>query len=182
MNTTLPLVALTALAAWSLAGTDVAPDPSSPVADAVRSSAGRAAINFIAAAEDMPAAKYAFKPTPAQMSFGDAIAHMAAGNDTYCSSIGGVAAPKRSALAAGASKEELIARLKETFEFCKSALGSVDDSRLDEKVAYFGEQTSRAAVMVSAAEEWAGHYSQIAVYLRLNGLVPPTAKPKAAQS
>jgi hypothetical protein len=30
--------------------------------------------------------------------------------------------------------------------------------------------------MVAAAEEWAGHYSQLAVYLRLNGLLPPTAK------
>jgi uncharacterized damage-inducible protein DinB len=182
MNPTLPLVALTALGAWSLAGTSAAPDPGSPVSDAVRSSAGRAATNFVAAAEDMPAAKYGFKPTPAQMSFGEAIAHMAAGNDTYCSSIGGVAAPKRSALAEGASKEELVARLKETFQFCESVLARVDDSRLDQKVPYFGEQASRAAVMVSAAEEWAGHYSQIAVYLRLNGLVPPTAKPRAAQS
>jgi uncharacterized damage-inducible protein DinB len=182
MNMTFPLMALTALAAWSLAGTNTGPDPASPVADAIRSSAGRAATNFVAAAEEMPAAKYGFKPTPAQMSFGEAIAHMAAGNDTYCSSIGGVAAPKRSALAAGASKEVLVARLKETFQFCESALAAVDDSRLGETVPYFGEQTSRAAVMVAAAEEWAGHYSQIAVYLRLNGLVPPTAKPRAAQS
>jgi uncharacterized damage-inducible protein DinB len=183
MNATLPLVVLTTLAAWSLARTGAVPDAASPVAEAVRSSAGRAATNFIAAAEDMPAAKYGFKPTPAQMSFGDAIAHMAAGNDAYCSSIGGVAAPKRSALAAGAAKESLVARLKETFQFCESALAGVDDSRLDEKVSYFGEQNvSRAAVMVAAAEEWAGHYSQIAVYLRLNGLVPPTAKPRAAQS
>jgi hypothetical protein len=30
--------------------------------------------------------------------------------------------------------------------------------------------------MVTAAEEWGGHYSQLAVYLLLNGLVPPTAK------
>jgi uncharacterized damage-inducible protein DinB len=182
MSTTFPLIALTVLAAWSLAGTNAALDPASPVADAVRSSAGRAATNFIAAAEDMPAAKYGFKPTPAQMSFGEAIAHMAAGNDAYCSSIGSVAAPKRSALAVGASKEALVARLKETFQFCESTLAGVDDSRLHETVAYFGEQTSRAAVMVSAAEEWAGHYSQIAIYLRLNGLVPPTAKPRAAQS
>jgi len=182
MNTTFPLVALTALAAWSLPGTNAAPDPASPVADAVRSSAGRAATNFIAAAEDMPAAKYGFKPTPAQMSFGEAIAHMAAGNDTYCSSIGGVAAPKRPALAPGASKEALVARLEETFQFCESALAGMDDARLHETVAYFGEQASRAAVMVAAAEEWAGHYSQIAVYLRLNGLVPPTAKPRATQS
>ena len=183
MNPTLPLVALTALAAWSMAETGAGPDAASPVAEAVRSSAGRAATNFITAAEDMPAAKYGFKPTPAQMSFGEAIAHMAGGNDAFCSSIGGVAAPKRSPLRAGAAKDELVARLKETFEFCESALAPLDDSRLQEKVSYFGEQNaSRAAVMVAAAEEWAGHYSQIAVYLRLNGLVPPTAKPRAAQS
>jgi uncharacterized damage-inducible protein DinB len=182
MHSTLPFATLTALAAWSLAGPGAVPDAASPVAEAIRSSAGRAANNFIAAAEGMPAAKYGFKPTPAQMSFGEAIAHMAAGNDTYCSSIGGVTAPKRAALTAGASKEQLVTRLKETFQFCESSLAGVDDSRLGETVPYFGDQTTRAAVMVAAAEEWAGHYSQIAVYLRLNGLVPPTAKPRAAQS
>ncbi|MGH7525702.1 MAG: DinB family protein [Gemmatimonadales bacterium] len=174
MNTPLPLIAL---AAWSLAAAGAVPDPASPVSEAVRSSIGRAASNFITAAEDMPAARYGFKPTPAQMSFGDVIAHMAAGNDALCSSIGGVAAPKRSEVGAGAPKEKLVARLRETFQFCESALAQVNDSRLGEKVPYFGDQAvSRAAVMVAAAEEWAGHYSQLAVYLRLNGLIPPTAK------
>ena len=183
MNTTIPSSALIVLAAWSLVEASAEPDPSSPVAEAVRSSVGRAATNFITAAEDMPAAKYGFKPTAAQMSFGEVIAHMATGNDALCSSIGGVAAPKRSALAPGAPKEKLVTRLRETFRFCESALAGLDDSRLNEKVPYFGEQAvSRAAVMVAAAEEWAGHYSQIAVYLRLNGLVPPTAKRRPAES
>jgi hypothetical protein len=177
MTPTPPLLALVALAAWSLAGTSALPSPASALAEAVRSSAGRAATNFLTAAEDMPAAKYGFKPSPAQMSFGDVIAHMAAGNDALCSSIGGVGLPKRSAMPTGAPKEKLLVRLNETFQFCESALAGVDDSQLDAKVPYFGGQTvSRAAVMVAAAEEWAGHYSQIAVYLRLNGLQPPTAK------
>jgi hypothetical protein len=111
------------------------------------------------------------------MSFGDVIGHMAAGNDALCSSIGGVTPPKRSEVAAGGPKEKLVARLRETFQFCESALAKVNDSRLGEKVPYFGErEVSRAQAMVAAAEEWAGHYSQLAVYLRLNGLVPPTAK------
>ncbi len=125
----------------------------------------------------MPPDKYGYKPTPAQMSFGDVIGHMSAGNDALCSGIGGVAVPQRSALAARASKEQLVARLRETFQFCKTALAKVNDSKLGEKVPYFGDQeTTRGQVMVAAAEEWAGHYSQIAVYLRLNGLIPPTAK------
>ena len=93
MNTPLQLIAL---ATWSLGATGAAQDPVTPVSGALRSAAGRAESNFIAAAEEMPAGKYGFRPTPAQMSFGDVIAHMAAGNDALCSSIGGVAPPKRS--------------------------------------------------------------------------------------
>jgi hypothetical protein len=174
MNTPLRLLAL---AACSLAATSAAQDPATPVSDAVRATAKRAQGNFVAAAEEMPAGKYGFKPTPAQMSFGDVVMHMAAGNDALCSSIGGLAAPKRSEVAAGAPKEKLVARLRETFEFCESALAKLDDSRLAGRVPYFGDrEITRAEAMVAAAEEWAGHYSQLAVYLRLNGLLPPTAK------
>lgn len=177
-------VLLITLATWSVAVTGAAQslpraprgDPVAPVSDAVRSAAARAGTNFIAAAERMPAGTYGFRPTPAQLSFGDVIGHMSAGNDALCSSIGGVAPPKRSAVAGGAPKEKLVARLRETFQFCESALAKVNDSRLGEKVPYFGDQElPRARVMVAAAEEWAGHYSQLAVYLRLNGLLPPTA-------
>src|SRR5919112_1487587 len=109
-------------------------DSATPVSQAVRAAAGRAASNFVRAAEEMPAEKYGFKPTPAQMSFGDVIGHMSAGNDALCSSIGGMAAPKRSEVAAGAQKEKLVARLRETFQFCASALAKVNDLRLAEKV------------------------------------------------
>jgi hypothetical protein len=170
----LPL--LVALATSTIAATVAAQDSATPVSNAVRSAADRAATNFIAAAEEMPADKYGFKPTPAQMSFGEVIGHIAAGSDALCSSIAGVTPPKRSALNAGAQKEKLVARLREAFQFCQSALAKVEDSKLGEKISYFGDDASRAQVMVAAAEEWAGHYSQLAVYLRLNGLLPPTAR------
>ena len=173
MQTTLLLIVF---ATCFFAESVAAQNSAAPVSNAVRSAADRAATNFIAAAEEMPAEKYGYKPTPAQMSFGDVIAHMSAGNNALCSSIGGVAAPKRSAVAAGAQKERLVEQLRVTFQFCRSALAKVNDSRLAEKVPYFGDQKlSRAQVMLAAAEEWGGHYSQIAVYLRLNGLVPPSA-------
>ena len=173
MQTTLLLIVF---ATCFFAESVAAQNSAAPVSNAVRSAADRAATNFIAVAEEMPAEKYGYKPTPAQMSFGDVIAHMSAGNDALCSSIGGVAPPKRSAVAAGAQKEKLVERLRVTFHLCRSALAKVNDSRLAEKVPYFGDQKlSRAQVMLAAAEEWGGHYSQIAVYLRLNGLVPPSA-------
>jgi hypothetical protein len=185
MRTPLPFISLASLAVCCLTSAVAAQSPpraqrgapASPVADALRSHVQRAGRNLLAAAEEMPAGKYGFKPTPAQMSFGEVIAHVAAGSDALCSSIGGLAPPKRAELGAGAPKEKLVDRLRDTFRFCESALAKLDDSKLSGKVPYFGaDEVPRADVMFAAAEEWAGHYSQLAVYLRLNGLVPPTAR------
>ncbi len=168
---------LTALALSWLAATGAAQDPAAPVSDALRAALQRAAKNLVAAAEEMPAAKYGFKPTPAQMSVAEVVAHLAEGNDYLCSKIAGAAAPKRAELGKDAAKAALVARLRETFEFCRSALAKVDDSNLGAKIPFFGNrEVSRAEAMLVAVEDWADHYSQLAIYLRLNGLLPPTAK------
>jgi hypothetical protein len=41
-----------------------------------------------------------------------------------------------------------------------------------------GRQVTRAQAILATAQDWADHYSQLAIYLRLNGLLPPTAKQK----
>ena len=89
-----------------------AQDARNPVSDALRSQEQRRGKNLVEAAEDMPAEKYGFKPTPAQMSFGDVVVHLAEGNDDLCSAITGVAAPQRSKVAATEAKDKLVARLK----------------------------------------------------------------------
>ena len=76
----------------------------SPVADAFRMELQRQAKNLIAAANEMPADKYSFKPTPAQMSFGDIVAHLIEGNDYLCGVISGDKAPAR-AKVTGSSDE-----------------------------------------------------------------------------
>jgi uncharacterized damage-inducible protein DinB len=169
-------LALAALALVTLAGPAAA---QAPVAEAFRTLAKEAATNLVAAAEEMPADKYAFKPTPAQMSFGDIVSHLSRGNDFLCGKIAGTTPPKRTELDKGASKQAAVARLKETFQYCESALAKLDDSKLQETMPLFGsKQASRAEVLFITAQDWADHYSQSAIYLRLNGLLPPTAKKK----
>lgn len=148
-----------------------------PVANAFRNDASSKARNLIAAAEEMPAENYGFKPTPAQMTFGQAVLHLAEGNDFLCSAIGGVKAPSRAELADTAGKDVLVARLKDTFAFCDRAFATLDDSKLAEQVPFFGGRTmTRAAVMTVATGDWSDHYSQAAIYLRINGHLPPTAR------
>jgi uncharacterized damage-inducible protein DinB len=152
-----------------------------PVATAFREDAARVAKNLIAAAEDMPAARYRYKPTPAQMSFAEIVNHLSWGNDLLCGKIGGVAAPTRSKVEATATKAALVARLKESFAFCDQALANLDDSNLSEEMTLFGPKMyTRAATMTITTGDWADHYSQAAIYMRLNGQLPPTAKKKPA--
>ena len=67
-----------------------------PVTNGLRAIEQRQAKNIVEAAEEMPADKYGFKPTPAQMSFGDVVAHLVReGNDYLCGSSSGQKAPDR---------------------------------------------------------------------------------------
>ncbi|MFL5510239.1 MAG: DinB family protein [Gemmatimonadaceae bacterium] len=160
----------------------VATAQGNPVADAFRDNAKSAAKNLIAAAEEFPADKYSYKPTPSQMSVGDIVVHLIQGNDYLCGSIGGMKAPERAKIATTAGKDALIARLRETFAFCDQALAPLTDASLGEQLPFFGgRKMSRAAVMTLTTGDWADHYSQYANYLRLNGMVPPTAKKPAAE-
>ena len=149
-----------------------------PVADAFRKQEMDAAKNLVAAAEIMPADKYSYKPTPAQMSFADIMVHLAQGNDALCGVISGEKTPTRTKVDATARKDALVARLKETFDFCDKALASLDDSKLGTTQTTFGMSNTQAAWILITTGDWEDHYSQVSNYLRINGLLPPTAKPK----
>lgn len=151
----------------------------SPVSATVRTLEARAARNLTEAAEDMPADQYGFKPTPAQMTFGQVVLHVAGGNAFLCSALAGTAPPERPKLTPTDPKPALVARLKESFDLCASALERADDTNLGDSIPFFGgRKTTRAAALIELAVDWADHYGQVAMYLRLSGLLPPTAKRK----
>jgi hypothetical protein len=75
------------------------------------------------------------------------------------------------------SKDKLVDALKTSFEYCNSAVAKADDAKLGDTVElYGGKQGPRAFVFFALTNDWADHYSAAAMYLRLNGLLPPTAK------
>ena len=172
-------VALAAQAATSTTAERAA--SSNPVSDALRQMEQRFARILVAAAEAMPADKYNYRPTPAQMSFAQIQVHLAnEGNDLLCGKVAGVTAPARATAAdTTLGKDALVARLRETFQFCEQAFAKLDDSQLSKPIQLFGPNPfSMAAAMFITVGDWADHYSQEANYLRLNGILPPTAQPR----
>lgn len=150
-----------------------------PVTSVVREILPREQNKIVAAAEEMPAGKFDFKPTPAQMSFGHLMVHITESNNYLCAKISDMPAPKPTELTETSGKEKLVAALKASFDFCATALDKVDDSKLGDSIDLFGGRSApRAFAMIALTNDWADHYGTEAMYLRLNGLLPPTAQPK----
>ena len=170
-----------ALSAGSLHAQQAAPAAtgpvSNPVTTMVKSQLPRFQKNMVGAAELMPQEKYSFKATPESTSFGHMVAHSLQANYGLCSKISGTAAPEIK-LTDADSKEKLVAGLKESFEFCTTALANADDSKLSEPMSAGPFQTSRAGVLILISDEWFDHYAALATGLRLNGILPPSAQPK----
>ena len=134
----------------------------------------------IAAADAMPADKYSYRSTPDTRTFGQLVLHVAQFNNLMCSRISGMTAPDIKDLKDSDSKDKLVAAVKGSFDFCTSALGGVDDSTLGQSAGKLGQNNlSRGSAMVILGEDWFDHYSTMAIYLRVNGILPPSAKPKS---
>ena len=151
-----------------------------PVTTVLREIMPRQQTNLIAAAEEMPADKYGFQPTPAQMTFAHLVVHMVKSNLELCAKAGDAAPPPRVGDARETdSKEKLVSALKTSFNFCTTALAHADDSHLGDPIElYGGKQGPRVFAYFALTNDWADHYSAAAMYLRLNGLLPPTAQGK----
>jgi uncharacterized damage-inducible protein DinB len=162
------------------AATAVFAQDKNPVTSVAKQILPRQQKNLVAAVEEMPADKFGYKPTEQQMTFGHLILHIVESNNYLCSKIGDepeVKAPVP--LKESDGKEKLVAALKASFEFCSTTLGKVDDSKLGDEIELFGgHKGSRAFALIALTNDWADHYSSAAMYLRLNGLLPPTAQPK----
>jgi len=171
------MAAPSASAAPAAAPQAVAP-VKNPVLTALRTLLPGRQKNTLAAIDAMPADKFAYKPTPDQMTFAHLVMHIAESNNGLCSKIADVPAPKVDELKETDSKDKLLAAARASFDFCTSALANVDDSKLGDNVDFGHIQGPRALGVFFLSGGLADHYGAAAMYLRLNGILPPSAQPK----
>ena len=160
-----------------------APQTTVPVKNPVTTALGmqlpRARNNILGAITAMPVDKFNYKPTPDQMTFAHLVVHIIGSNNALCAKVADVAVPKVEEVKETDAKEKLLAAATASFDFCGDALGKMDDSKLGDTVELFGgHKGPRASVALALASGWADHYSGAAMYLRLNGILPPSAQPK----
>lgn len=128
---------------------------------------------LVAAFDSIPADRYDYRPTPVQQSIGYIAQHLEDANYALCERLGAKrhAATAKDSLADSVKarwpKDTLVARLKASLDFCDAALqdaGPVNTA-------------ARTSTLLAFETDLAEHYSQLATYMRILGLVPPSALP-----
>lgn len=162
--------------AASVAVGQAAAQSANPVTDNVRQRLAQRSKILVAAAEAMPADKYSYKPTEGNMTFGHLMEHIVGANNFVCSKIAGQ--EHKSDVKETDGKDKIIAAMKDSMDFCEKTLANTKDSDLGQEIDFFRGKATKAAAVVELPVDWADHYGAAALYLRLNGILPPTAQPR----
>ena len=134
-----------------------------------------AAAYVLAAAEQMPEADFAFKPTPEVRSFGQLVGHVANAHYMLCSAALGQASPNQQNWEQVTEKAALIEALRASTAYCSGAYDQGDEAAVQE-VSLFGQQMTRMRVLVMNAAHDMEHYGNIVTYMRMKGMVPPSSR------
>lgn len=136
-------------------------------------------------ADAMPEDKFGYKSTPAQRSWGEQILHVAGGNIFLLRFLGGKAAAPaidtNDMVAFGlkaSTKAQYLKALSDSFDYGEAVLKEFSDAQLTETVKgppWMGAST-RVRMFYDAVAHCQDIYGQMAVYLRLNGIVPPASR------
>jgi len=148
--------------------------------------------NLAQAFDSIPAATFGYRPTPAQLTVGYVAQHLASDNYFFCNNFGekkATVAPEDATTADSVKakwpRETLITKMKASFAFCEEAFAQLDDAKLADQITMTAggntRTSTRAAMVLGHVIDMADHYSQIANYMRLNNIIPPTALPRPAR-
>ena len=136
-------------------------------------------------ADAMPEDTFDYASTPEQRTFGEQILHVAGGNVMLMGFLGaeadGPSVDRQNLRTFGytaTSKADILQALNESFDYGETALREFDDDSLLERVAgppFLGEPSRVRLAYFVIGHAW-DIYGKMAVYLRLNGIVPPASR------
>ena len=127
-------------------------------------------------ADAMPEAKFSFKATPPERTYGEQILHVAQANVGLLGGLGGKATAPSVDMKA-TKKADVLKALSDSFDYGTALLKEqTDQTMMDAVMApYLGSSSRTRVYSFLMGHAW-DIYGQLAVYLRLNGKVPPASQ------
>jgi uncharacterized damage-inducible protein DinB len=168
-----------AASAQESASAQAAPPPANPISVSQSKMYTMLSGVVISAAEKMPEENYSFKPTPDVRSFGQLVGHLADSQYYFCSLATGETKSGGAVEKNKTSKADLVAALKEAVAYCKTTYAGMTDTKGGETVKLMNTDFARLAVLAGNTAHDYEHYGNMATYMRLKGIVPPTSEKSA---
>jgi hypothetical protein len=155
-----------------------------PLASVIQKAFDVNANYLMMAARMMPESAYGFRPTPDLRTFGEQINHATAAQYSFCNQAGtppGVERKTPPALRQVTAKADIVKALDDSVAYCDRVLAAASEPWLMETAARLGGASSglidgiRAHSFMYNNVHDAEDYGTLTVYLRLQGLVPPSS-------
>ena len=144
-----------------------------PLSRTLRESYKTMKMFLIFSGDAMPEEYYSFKLAPNWRSFSDYLVHAAEANYISCSTLRVVPKPTVE-LSGTMSKAELMKWLKDSFDFCDPAFASATDAKLLTQITSGDRTLYPAEEMVALTNSLWEHYGNVACYMRIKGVTPPS--------
>ena len=147
------------------------------------------------AAEAMPEDKYGFRPAegkfknekpefgPAEVrTFAEQVKHVACANFAFAAELDGTKPPDacdKGGSSPAKTKRELLIYLRDSFAAATKSLAAMNEKNMFDPIeGPYAAPATRLGLATTIIWHAADHYGQMALYLRLNGIVPPSSRPK----
>ena len=132
---------------------------------------------LLRSAEKMPEENYKFKPIDTVRSYGQVVGHVADAQYLFCSIALGEKNPTPKIEQTKTSKADLVAALKDAFAYCDKAYDGMTDASATQMVKLFGNDAPKLGVLTVNNMHNLEHYGNLATYMRLKSIIPPTSEP-----
>lgn len=126
-------------------------------------------------AAKMPDEGYAFRPSPDVRTFAQLVGHIAEAQYIACSLVRGEEYKPRGIEQNLSKKPELMAALEVAVGFCRESWGRFTPGAMADSVTLFGQKRTKLGAMDLATAHAFEHYGNMATYLRMKGVVPPSS-------
>jgi hypothetical protein len=155
-----------------------------PLASVIQKAFDVNANYLMMAARMMPEAAYGFRPTPELRTFGEQINHATAAQYSFCNQAGvppGIERRPPPSLRQVTAKADVVKALDDSVAYCDNVLKAASEAWLMEIAPRLGGATSglidgiRAHAFMYNNVHDAEDYGTLTIYLRLQGLVPPSS-------
>lgn len=126
-------------------------------------------------ARKMPEEEYAFRPAPEVRTFAQLVGHVAEAQYIACSLVRGEEHKPRGIEQNLSKKPELVAALETAVGFCRESWSKLAPGAMADPVTLFGQKRTKLGAMDVATAHAFEHYGNMATYLRMKGIVPPSS-------